>query len=79
MMHYCVKVASAYSKLKIAFRQIQSVHTDNVQSFDNREKKQILKQIESSSKELQKAITDTLKHKWYKDVRYPDFIPDNKK
>jgi len=82
MMNYCVKVASAYGKLKIVFRQLQSMHTDNVQSFDNREKKQILvlrKQVEISNKELQKAINDTLKHKWYNDVWYPDFLPDNKK
>ena len=82
MMHYCVKVASAYEKLKIVFRQLQSMHTDKVQFSDNREKKQILvlrKQVERSSKELQKAINDTLKHKWYNDIWYPDSFPDNKK
>jgi hypothetical protein len=82
MMNYCVKVASAYRKLKIAFGQLQSMQVDNVQSFDNRKKKQILvlqKQVERSGKELQKAVNDTLKHKWYNDVWYSDFIPDNKK
>jgi len=82
MMSYCVKVASAYRKLKIAFGQLQSMQVDNPQSFDNRKKKQILvlqKQVERAIKELQKAINDTLKHKWYDDVWYSDFIPDNKK
>ena len=82
MMNYCVKVASAYEKLKIVFRQLQSMQVDDLRSFDNGKKKQIpvfLKQVERSSKELQKAINDTLKHKWYNDVWYPDFIPDNKK
>jgi hypothetical protein len=79
MMHYCVKVASAYSKLKIAFRQLQSMQVDDLQSSDIGKKKQILQQVESYSKELQKAINDTLKHKWYNDVWYSDFLPDNKK
>lgn len=82
MMSYCVKVANAYRKLKIAFGQLQSVQVDNPQSFDNRKKKQILvlqKQVERAIKELQKAVNDTLKRKWYNDVWYSDFIPDNKK
>ena len=57
MMSYCVKVANAYRKLKIAFGQLQSVQVDNPQSFDNRKKKQILvlqKQVERAIKEYRK-------------------------
>jgi len=87
MMQHCIKVASAFMKLRFEWEQLQNIPADNVRSEDGvctagpgkKKQRRILQsKFEMSVRELQRIINNTLRNKWYEDVWFFDYLQASK-
>jgi len=86
MMQHCIKVESAFMKLKLAWQQLQNIPANNIHGEDvgtsgpgKKKQRHILQsKFEISVRELQKIINNTLRNQWYEDVWFFDYLQASK-
>jgi hypothetical protein len=82
MIEHCATVAMAFRKFELDWRELQSLNSEKISAGDDIRtagyinNKQLFiceKKVKGSGEVLRKAVYDTLKNKWFQNVRSSDY------
>jgi hypothetical protein len=82
MIEHCATVATAFRKFELDLGELQSLNSEKISAGDDLRTAGIInnkqlhiceKKVRGSGEVLRKAVYDTLKNKWFQNVRYSDY------